>query len=244
MCSRRLRYAVLWSLAGCGADPSVGPDWIAEVLRHDPLFGGGPALLARLAGDPDLAWAGDAGAREVFLGAVSARLDAAAADHLRQHVPADLVRQVLPFLRSDAGRSMTAAEQRILTLCPIQADDFVTRIAGQLGDPDLVGPAARRQVAELRLAAGVSVSPAGLAQVLGLGQVEPAEARQIAAFLASAPGASWLGQRQAAFAAVERRFLALRNEVQARGFLTSRRALPDLVLPRAEFADGPGAAGR
>ncbi|MBZ0150757.1 MAG: hypothetical protein K8J09_04425 [Planctomycetes bacterium] len=239
--------------AGCGAapEPATPPlagaadDFVAAVVAADPVFGSAEALFARLHDMPSYVRSPDTAAWGQFHAEHRLPTDVQAARLVRELVPAELAHAALPFLRSDAGQALMAAETVALTCYPWVADDFPAETAKYYGDAAQVGDAARNRFAAIAAIvngdnaghADLSPSPAQLAKNIGAMLVQPAQAEAIAGFYASPVGQRWLAVRLQALAPNQQRFLTLRDAAREQGLLRPRPELElsDLILPRAEF---------
>lgn len=228
-------------LAACAHQLPPDDDWVAAVVAGEPMFGGGAALEQRLLLDPGTHPAGDALQRQRHFAAARAAHDAAAAQWVREHVPAALAREVLPFLHSGPGSALAAAETLALALFPWQGDDFPRQALRLYGDPRHAGMLRiQEQLADVgpAMARGGSPSPAEAALLAATRKLRPADSEAIAAFADSELGRRWCEQLTAAFPAAQERYRSLRAQAFASHFLRNlQEQTEDLILPEAKLQE-------
>ena len=238
--------AALLMVPGCtekpgAAAPPVEADWAGVVVRTDPMFGGGMALVARVEVAPHLRWAGADEQRAALLKTLRSELDASALTEVEARLTGPIAAAGNEFLRSPAGQALLAAEATAVMGGAGMFDDLPTRLGTRAGDPQKVADAATRfrAVSEKHVDRG-AVSPFVLAEMLALSRIEAADAAAIGKFLASEAGEAWLAARTAAWPEARRRVESALAVLTKDGFVENALEgnLPDLLLPPESVETG------
>lgn len=227
--------------------PPVEADWAGTVIRTDPMFGGGMAVVERVEAAPQLRWAGAAEERAALVEQLMKELDATARADVEERLRPEVAAAGNEFLRSKAGIALLAAEATAVAGGAGMFDDLPQRLGRRAGDPAKVKDAAERfqAVSEKHVDRG-AVSPFVLAELLALSRIEATESTAIGTFLATDLGAAWLQARTAAWPEARRRVDSVLAILQKDGFVenTLEGRLPDLLLPGPESVEAEGGTGR
>lgn len=211
----------------------------------DPAFGGAATLERRLLAESRSTGSAMLQQREAFLASTRMRADADALALARELVPDALVDAIGDFLASPTAASAWSAESSALARFAHHGDDFFTRTSELFADPARCGRGAQQQLAELQAMIENrtgSPSPSWVAILVAAQSLGEADARALAGFQRTPAAAPWLAARTAAFLRSQPRFANVLAEAREHG-LPRRESLldelPDLVLPRAQFAPEP-----
>lgn len=230
-----LAWGTALAMAGCATSPreALVERTLAAIALDDPVFGGGSILEQRLFSPFHTTPGGDPSERAEFVRRLRDRADAEAVALARELVTPDLASDIADFLLSPTANAWWAAEGLALSAYLMPADDFPARMLAAYGDPALLGLAGLGRIRELAADPSLSPSPPQLAELLGCTRLSPDQALAILSLASGAGGSRWIDARKVAFTRSEQRFLAARQEAQARGFVVDALAeLADSKLPR------------